>query len=232
MTSNESAPSFDPIWEEIYRSGEQLNKYPYDGVVVFMNRVLKATKRSAEQCRLIEIGCGAGNNIWFAAREGFEATGIDMSQSALAHARARLKNDALSAKFVDGDFTKLPLENETFDVALSRAAITQTGRSSGRKACDELLRVLKPGGYLYSEIYSTESSTRGAPGPDGTLVDVEGPMSGVGQICLYDRPGIEFLFETGWEIIDLVHRESKSMLQEAPQTTAVWCVTTRKKEKS
>ncbi|HEV3255818.1 MAG TPA: class I SAM-dependent methyltransferase, partial [Gemmataceae bacterium] len=43
---------------------------------------------------LLEVGCGRGENLVFLARLGFDGAGIDLSQSALEHARHRLAAEA------------------------------------------------------------------------------------------------------------------------------------------
>ena len=38
--------------------------------------------------RILEVGCGMGNNLWFAAREGCRVSGLDAVESAIRFARA------------------------------------------------------------------------------------------------------------------------------------------------
>ena len=103
--------AFNPIWEkEIYGQGRQLGRYPYDAVVSFVFRYApRDRERSA--VRILEIGCGAGNNLWFAAREGFSVTGIDGSATAIDYARKRFAEEGLSGDLRVGDFTALPFED-------------------------------------------------------------------------------------------------------------------------
>ena len=61
----------ESFWEKtIYASGKQLNLYPYDSVVSFIFRSYPRQK-PRHQVHVLEIGCGAGNNLWFISREGF-----------------------------------------------------------------------------------------------------------------------------------------------------------------
>src|SRR5262245_57036654 len=84
------APGWDPVWENtVYGQGRHLNRYPHHAVVSFVFRQFgQAPDRRS--VRICELGCGAGNNVWFAAREGFTVAGIDGSASAIEHARQRL----------------------------------------------------------------------------------------------------------------------------------------------
>ena len=77
----------DKRWEEnIYGQGQQLNLYPFP---VFIGHFLRNFGSSPDRksIQVGEVGCGAGNNIWFFAREGFSANGIDGSSSAIDFAR-------------------------------------------------------------------------------------------------------------------------------------------------
>ena len=86
----------DPAWEEaIYSQGRHLNRYPFDAVVSFVYRY-RPKVRAPQQIRILEVGCGAGNNLWFAAREGFDVAGIDGSDSAVDHARRRFEQEGLN----------------------------------------------------------------------------------------------------------------------------------------
>src|SRR5262245_61086961 len=139
----EEARSFDPIWNQLYSEGRNLVRYPFDFVVVFMARYAPKD-RPRKDVRVLEIACGPGNHIWFLAREGFTAAGIDGSEPAIRYAQQRLANEGLEADLRVGDFTALPWENESFDIAIDRGGIVCTGMTSGKKAVDEIQRVLKP----------------------------------------------------------------------------------------
>lgn len=73
--------SFDPIWGEKYAHGHA-QQYPWDVVASFC--MPGCTK--SEQISSLEVGCGTGSNLWFAAREGFLVAGAEASKSAIAAA--------------------------------------------------------------------------------------------------------------------------------------------------
>jgi SAM-dependent methyltransferase len=205
--SPESRPSFDPVWDAIYAGG-QANRYPWDVVVSFVYRHRPGGRPHAEVA-VLEIGCGTGSNLWFAAREGFRVAGIDASAAAIGYARKRFAEEGLAGDLRVGDFTALPFADAGFDLAIDRGALTCAGRSAAARAIAEVRRVLRPGGAFFSNLYSTAHSSRaaGRPGPDGLTLDIRGgSVAGVGQICFYDREAVAAQFPPAeWEILSLSH---------------------------
>lgn len=141
---------FQNFWEDdIYGKGRHLNLYPYDSVVSYIFR-FASRFGSRKDVSILEIGFGAGNNIWFMAREGFTAAGIEGSASGVGFARRRLAAEGLSADLKVGDFTQLPWADGSFDLVIDRGAITHNPRTAISRSLAEVNRVLKPGGRLYS----------------------------------------------------------------------------------
>ena len=219
----ESARTFDPVWEEIYGRREQLNRYPVDGVISFLFRN-RSRLAANGPLRVIEVGCGACNNLWFAAGEGCDVAGIDGSEAAIEFGRARFAEEKLDGDLRVGDFTELPFEDCTFDVAINRAALTQTGLTAARKAVDEVARVVRPGGMFYNEIYGTRTTAGGDPGPDGVTLNVTGRLSGVGQICFYDEERLDSLFAGNWQIAELRHVEITDLKSMPRDVVGNWTV--------
>ncbi|MBP7860907.1 class I SAM-dependent methyltransferase [bacterium] len=178
-------------------------KYPYDSVVTFVFRnVPREVARS--NVRILEVGSGTGNNLWFLAREGWSAYGIEGSASAVEVAKTFLKQDGLHAEIEVGNFTALPYSNNFFDLVIDRGSITCCGFAAGRKAITEVARVLKIGGKFFFNPYSENHSSfaAGDIGEDGVCENIQsGSMTGVGQICFYgkrqaiDALGDEFKIE-------------------------------------
>lgn len=134
-------------WEAIYGSGQQLNLYPHDQVVSwFMRRFPDPRRRRA--ARVLELGCGAGNNLWFLARAGFRSAGIDISASGVAFASQRLVGERLNVDLVVGSFDALPYVDSSFDIVLDRGALAAVDFSTARAAIAEAHRVLSAGGTL------------------------------------------------------------------------------------
>jgi SAM-dependent methyltransferase len=62
--------------------------------------------------RALDIGCGTGRNAIYLARQGWDVTGVDLVGYAIAEARRRAEAAGASARFVEGDVTRL----ETLDI--------------------------------------------------------------------------------------------------------------------
>jgi SAM-dependent methyltransferase len=57
--------------------------------------------------RALDIGCGTGRNAIYLARHGWDVTGVDLVGHAIAVARRRAEAAGVSARFVEGDVTRL-----------------------------------------------------------------------------------------------------------------------------
>jgi SAM-dependent methyltransferase len=60
-----------------------------------------------EPARALDLGCGGGRNTLYLARHGWDAIGIDMLTAAVDKARSAAVGAAASARFLQGDVTRL-----------------------------------------------------------------------------------------------------------------------------
>lgn len=230
MSPNTAMVSLDPVWEEKYSQGHTV-KYPYDSVVTF---VFRNAPRNVErsQVRVLEVGSGTGNNLWFVAREGWSAYGIDGSQSAIDFAEELFKKDGLEGDFKVGDFTKLPYQDNFFDLVIDRGSITCCGFSAGKKAIAEVLRVLKPGGKFFFNPYSENHSSFASAeiDEDGAAQNIKsGTMIGVGQICFYGkRQALEALGK-GFNVENIQRIEITDVTEASNSVHAEWRIIATKK---
>ncbi|MFB9991039.1 class I SAM-dependent methyltransferase [Deinococcus oregonensis] len=96
--------------------------------------------------RLLDVACGAGQLVIPAAREGTDATGVDIASNLIAQARRRAEAERLSARFDEGDAEDLPYPAASFDVVSSLVGAMFAPRPELVAA--ELVRVCKPGGRI------------------------------------------------------------------------------------
>ena len=98
-----------------------------------------------ENARVLEIAPGPGYLSVALAKLGrFKITGLDISQSFVRMASEYAKREGVSARFIHGSASDIPLEDGLFDRIVCRAAFKNF--SEPLKALNEIHRVLKPGG--------------------------------------------------------------------------------------
>ena len=93
--------------------------------------------------KILDVGCSVGATVTAAARRGWDAHGVDVSQSAVDSCRRRGLN------CVQYDGGKLPYADKSFDLLTSWHVIEHV--SNVATVLDDWFRVLKPGGILMLE---------------------------------------------------------------------------------
>ena len=110
---------------------------------------LYARYRLPAQARIIDVGCGTGE-ISARLLELFPAAqllGLDLEEPHLEKARARCAQFGERVKFQQGDAYALPCADGEFDLVVNRHVLQAV--SDPRRALEEMVRVLKPGGWLH-----------------------------------------------------------------------------------
>ena len=98
-------PSMSWSWwyEAMYRRGMT----PWDSGVTPPEVVELIEGSSATQPgRALDLGCGTGTNVAYLARHGWEATGVESSQTAIAAAAEKIEG-LEGARVLRGDVTRL-----------------------------------------------------------------------------------------------------------------------------
>jgi len=220
--------SFNARWEkDIYGEGFQLNRYPHHTVVSHVMR-FAAGCTDKSKLKVLDIGCGAGNNLVFIAEAGLQAYGIDGSTSAIAFAKQRLERAHLNADAQVGDFAKLPWPDDFFDLVIDRCALSHNRRATIEATLDEIKRTLKPGGELYSEMWSDSHFERGfgeSLGDGSCEVFSEGTFKPIGTTFFAGSGDIDELFANRFDIATKNHILCEHMVEQ--RTSASWSIVCR-----
>ena len=105
--------------------------------------------------QVLEIGVGAGSDFINWARNGANATGIDLTDHGVGLTRERLALEGLHADVRRGDAEQLPFAADAFDMVYSWGVLHCAPDTP--RAVREVHRVLRPGGKARVMIYYTYS---------------------------------------------------------------------------
>jgi SAM-dependent methyltransferase len=102
--------------------------------------------------RVLEVGCGAAVDLARFARGGAQATGVDLSASAIELARANFEQQGLPGRFEVADGEHLPFPDNAFDLVYAHGVVQYT--ANPQQLVNECRRVLKPGGEAVFQVYN------------------------------------------------------------------------------
>ena len=144
------------IWEENYQKG-RYNEYPHDLIVSAVARnYYKYENRNA--IKILDLGCGGGNNTVFLVEQGFDTYGIEGAPTAIKITGKRLEMKNLSVSLKIGDFEHLPYEDSFFDCVIDRQS-SSFGNPPKRikNIINEIHRVLKYDGRYIGLLVNIEN---------------------------------------------------------------------------
>src|SRR5690242_9631003 len=146
MTTTATVPEIDSLkarLKETWMAGDydRFSRYMEQGARIFYEQL-----DIPSGCQLLDVACGSGQVALWAARDGVNATGVDIAPNLIQRAQARAKAEGLNARFMEGDAEALPVENASFDVVTSLVGAMFAPQPE--LVAHELLRVCTPGGTI------------------------------------------------------------------------------------
>jgi SAM-dependent methyltransferase len=169
-----------PSWDEAYAGSAP----PWD-----IGRPQPVFVRLAEQGllsgRVLDSGCGTGEQTLLAAAHGADAVGVDVSGRAIQRAREKAAERGLAARFEVGDALRLGDLGLSFDVIIDSGVFHVFDDENRVGYVASLASVLRPGGYCYLACFSdrqpgtcgprrvSQDELRAAFGPGWAMVSIE-----------------------------------------------------------
>jgi SAM-dependent methyltransferase len=139
-----------PSWDEAYAASASA---PWD-----IGRPQPAFVRLAEQGlltgRVLDSGCGTGEQTMLAATHGADAMGVDVSGRAIQRARDKAAERGLRARFEVADALHLGDLGLSFDAIIDSGVFHVFDDPNRARYVASLASVLRPGGYCYLICFS------------------------------------------------------------------------------
>lgn len=153
--------------------------------------IIEIEKDGKIKGRVIDIGCGTGENALYLAEKGYSVWGIDRVDAAIEEARKKMKERGLSAVFLTGDALELANLGECFETVVDFGLFHTLSDEDRLRMESTLSRVMNSGGLYHMVCFSEY-----VPGERGP-----------GRVT---REEIRAVFQKGWEIQsqDLVRHET------------------------
>jgi cyclopropane fatty-acyl-phospholipid synthase-like methyltransferase len=154
--------------------------------------------------RVLDAGCGTGEHALLAAALGCAAIGVDLSEAALAQAKAKAAGRGLAARFTRCDLLALDGLGERFDVVLDSLVFHGFHEEQRARYLDAIASVLDRGGRMF------------------VLCFAEEPPNRPGRVHKVTAAQLKAAFATGWQIDAIEAVTVASALESLPDGLLGW----------
>ena len=139
-------PAPDRDWDQIYRDPETP---PWDTgrPSVQLQRLLDSG--AVKPCRALDLGCGTGTNTLFLTQQGFEVTGVDLSEVAIQRAQEKARAAGIKTAFVCASVTALPGFGEPYEFVFDRGCFHTLATEQRGAFVAQLRDVTRPGSVYF-----------------------------------------------------------------------------------
>ncbi len=149
-------------WESVYRESS-LEELPWEEGKPAAELVALIQSGVVEKGAVLDICCGSGSNAVYLAQQGFTCYGIDISSTAIGHARQKAAKEGVSCRLTSGNALALPYLDGIFTLVFDRGCFHSILPRDREAYIRGIHRVLKPSGKYQLLCFSTKDHRGGTP---------------------------------------------------------------------
>ncbi len=170
--------------EERYRERYKSGDTPWEAGKPDFNLIEIVTKNPIQSCKVLDIGCGTGDNCIWLAQNGFQVVGIDTSDEAIEKAKEKASKTKVECDFMIANFLKSKIQAAPFGFVLDRGCFHSFNSKDDRRQFAQNAANHLDNAGIWLTIVGNADEDRQGPGP---------PQRTAGEIILAVEPYFEIL---------------------------------------
>ena len=170
--------------EKRYRERYEAGETPWDVGRPDFNLIEVVTQKPFLSCKVLDIGCGSGDNSIWLAQHRFQVIGVDTSDIAIEKAKEKASKADVECVFIVVDFLKNEVEGAPFGFVFDRGCFHSFSSEDDRKRFAQNVAAHLEDAGLWMTLAGNADEDRQGPGP---------PQRTAGDIVLAVEPYFKVL---------------------------------------
>ena len=156
-------------YKERYKSGDT----PWDVGQPDFNLIEVVTQKPILSCKVLDIGCGTGDNSIWLAQNRFQVIGTDTSDIAIEKAKEKASRAKVKCNFILVDFLKNKIEGAPFGFVFDRGCFHSfSSKNDRRKFAQNVATHLEEAGLWLTIVGNADEHRQGPGPPQRTAADI------------------------------------------------------------
>jgi len=168
-----------------------------------------------KSCKVLDVGCGEGFYSIYLAKQGFEVTGIDISENAIKYAGQNAEKAGVDIQFVVMNLNDLSKLNKNFDFIFEWSIVHLITPLEKEKYIKNINNVLKDGGKYLCVCFNINTPQFGNRGKKEIILGEDARALQKQKLYFYSLDELKKLFENYFKVIGsrLINRTTRGRKQ-------------------
>jgi 2-polyprenyl-3-methyl-5-hydroxy-6-metoxy-1,4-benzoquinol methylase len=160
------------------------NDLPWDHGMVDFNLMESIERFGIAPCRVLDVGCGTGDNAIWLAGQGFNVLACDLSPTAIGRAKSKAASAGVEIRWRACNFLHEPFEEKSFGLLFDRGCLHSVRPPEDRNVfARKAASLLQDGGMWISLVGNADEPPR----------EVGPPQLSASELAVIVEPHFEIL---------------------------------------